>query len=360
MDTETALSLLGLRPGATGEEIRAAYRRMVMAWHPDRYDDGDRSAMEGSMKRLNMACEVLRNYVPKEQAAGQRHRQERYGRDASSSAGRHRRPETAYHERATRERRPRGEWDWQDQEVDELSVPYRNQEALTTRYRPLASSPEKLLLPSLRLAIVVLAIGTLFWGVYATVAMLGSFFSSLGQTAGSAAISASAPANDATEAVAFAPMVPVWTESSLAATTFRNGDPILHATTKKEWKRANRLRTGAWCHYGNDPSKGVLYNRYAVNDPRGLAPEGWHIATEQEWKDLAGFGDLSIFLREQGGFRKSGGGFSHYGKRACFWIAGSRADNNNMALELSDFDFTHEGDIIDNTGEGYSVRCVKD
>ena len=29
-----------------------------------------------------------------------------------------------------------------------------------------------------------------------------------------------------------------------------------------------------------------MYNWYAVNDPRGLAPEGWHIPTDAEWKEL--------------------------------------------------------------------------
>lgn len=31
---------------------------------------------------------------------------------------------------------------------------------------------------------------------------------------------------------------------------------------------------------------GYLYNWFAVNDPRGLCPSGWHISTDDEWKDL--------------------------------------------------------------------------
>ena len=29
---------------------------------------------------------------------------------------------------------------------------------------------------------------------------------------------------------------------------------------------------------------GKLYNWYAINDPRGLTPEGWHIPSDEEWK----------------------------------------------------------------------------
>ncbi len=42
--------------------------------------------------------------------------------------------------------------------------------------------------------------------------------------------------------------------------------------------------------YDNNPANaetyGNLYNWYTVDDPRGLAPEGWHIATDNEIKEL--------------------------------------------------------------------------
>lgn len=50
------------------------------------------------------------------------------------------------------------------------------------------------------------------------------------------------------------------------------------------------MTTGAWCYYNNDPSTnatyGKLYNWYAVNDPRGLAPAGWHVPSDAEWTTL--------------------------------------------------------------------------
>ena len=50
------------------------------------------------------------------------------------------------------------------------------------------------------------------------------------------------------------------------------------------------LTTGAWCYYENQTANGTtygkLYNWYAMNDPRGIAPEGWHIPTEREWMNM--------------------------------------------------------------------------
>ena len=52
----------------------------------------------------------------------------------------------------------------------------------------------------------------------------------------------------------------------------------------------DKLTTGAWCYYENNAANGTkygkLYNWYAVNDARGLAPAGWHIPIDQEWTVL--------------------------------------------------------------------------
>ncbi|RYY08664.1 MAG: hypothetical protein EOO04_39670, partial [Chitinophagaceae bacterium] len=79
----------------------------------------------------------------------------------------------------------------------------------------------------------------------------------------------------------------VWTVKNLDVTTYRNGDPIPQVTDPNAWATA---RTGAWCYYDNDPSNGAiygkLYNWYAVNDARGLAPAGWHVPSDAEWNTL--------------------------------------------------------------------------
>ena len=84
-----------------------------------------------------------------------------------------------------------------------------------------------------------------------------------------------------------------WMTQNLNVSTFRNGDPIPEARTNEEWEKAGKESKPAWCYYDNDPKNdpkyGKLYNWYAVNDPRGLAPSGWHISTDAEWMVLIEF-----------------------------------------------------------------------
>jgi uncharacterized protein (TIGR02145 family) len=87
-----------------------------------------------------------------------------------------------------------------------------------------------------------------------------------------------------------------WMLKNLDLSTYRNGDPIPEITDPIAWINAT---TGAWCYYNNDATNGSvygkLYNWYAVNDPRGLAPAGWHIPDISEWIALAGnFGPPTV------------------------------------------------------------------
>jgi uncharacterized protein (TIGR02145 family) len=81
-----------------------------------------------------------------------------------------------------------------------------------------------------------------------------------------------------------------WMAQNLDVSTFRNGDTIPYVENWSEWKK---LKTSAWCYYenksSNGPIFGKLYNWYAINDSRGLAPEGWHIPTDSEWTELSNF-----------------------------------------------------------------------
>jgi len=83
-----------------------------------------------------------------------------------------------------------------------------------------------------------------------------------------------------------------WTVENATMETYRDGTPIPQVMDATQW--AN-LTTGAWCYYDNDPTKGKLYNWYAVagihdNDPntpnKEFAPEGWHVPTDTEWTTL--------------------------------------------------------------------------
>ncbi len=79
-----------------------------------------------------------------------------------------------------------------------------------------------------------------------------------------------------------------WTTQNLSISSYRNGEVIPQVTDNTEWQN---LTTGAWCWYKNDSATyaatyGRMYNWYAVNDPRGLAPIGWHVPTDAEWNKL--------------------------------------------------------------------------
>ena len=73
----------------------------------------------------------------------------------------------------------------------------------------------------------------------------------------------------------------IWMNKNLDIATFKNGDPIQEAKTPDEWRKAIDNKQPAWCYYENDPKNGKiygkLYNWFAINDSRGLAPEGWRI-----------------------------------------------------------------------------------
>jgi uncharacterized protein (TIGR02145 family) len=84
-----------------------------------------------------------------------------------------------------------------------------------------------------------------------------------------------------------------WMAENLEVVLFRNGDEIPYAETSEEWFAASKKKKPAWCYYNNDPLNknkfGVLYNWYAINDPRGIAPIGYHIPNDEEWNTLVSF-----------------------------------------------------------------------
>ena len=84
-----------------------------------------------------------------------------------------------------------------------------------------------------------------------------------------------------------------WMTKNLDVSTFRNGDTIPEIQDVNEWHKAGEEGRPAWCYYDNDSTYGTtfgkLYNWYAVNDPRGLAPVGYHIPSDQEWTMLTDY-----------------------------------------------------------------------
>jgi len=74
-----------------------------------------------------------------------------------------------------------------------------------------------------------------------------------------------------------------WMTENLKTTKFKNGDPIRGAQYETQWIR----KLPAYCKYDDkETGTGLLYNYYTLIDSNGLAPEGWHIATDNDLKKL--------------------------------------------------------------------------
>ncbi|MDG1331851.1 MAG: fibrobacter succinogenes major paralogous domain-containing protein [Crocinitomicaceae bacterium] len=102
-----------------------------------------------------------------------------------------------------------------------------------------------------------------------------------------------------------------WSISNLSVDTFQNGDPIPEAKTSEEWNVLGKEGKAGFCYYdfdaSNDTISGKLYNWYAVNDQRGIAPEGWRAPTNEDWdgliKKAGGRFKAGIKLKSQNGWQ---------------------------------------------------------
>lgn len=177
----------------------------------------------------------------------------------------------------------------------------------------------------------------------------------------------------------------VWATKNLDVSFFRNGDPIPEAKTDEEWLAAGRKEQPAWCYYNNDPANGEkygkLYNWYAVNDPRGLAPSGYHIPTDEDWTRLTDFlgGESKAGMKMKstefwaeiegkyatnesgfsglpGGCRMSDGSFSGIGKLTYYW---SSTVNVSFASYLH-LSLISAFMVNSYRADGVSVRCLRD
>ena len=79
----------------------------------------------------------------------------------------------------------------------------------------------------------------------------------------------------------------IWMVENLRTSHYRNGDAIQCVAVDSLWEP---LYLGAYCIYNNEPANelvyGKLYNYYALDDKRNIAPKGWRVATCADWDVL--------------------------------------------------------------------------
>jgi uncharacterized protein (TIGR02145 family) len=176
-----------------------------------------------------------------------------------------------------------------------------------------------------------------------------------------------------------------WMSENLRVSRYRNGDPIPEVRDARNWSGSG---SGAWSVYehreGNGKTYGKIYNWHAVNDPRGLAPKGWHVATDREWTELAestgGEEHAGSALKAPGkwrgaataasnasGFdalpagarRDTDGAFVLLGEFARFWTSTGSDKERAYGRAMEYYDGAlRRGEV--KKENGFSVRCVRD
>lgn len=143
-------------------------------------------------------------------------------------------------------------------------------------------------------------------------------------------------------------------EHNLTVTHYRNGDPIRLAQSDEDWVDAGDKKEGAYCI---SPTGGHLYNWYAVNDQRGLAPSGFRIPTEDDFKSVNKSVNKVKSLRIYDGFRSCNGLFDNQGRYAFFWTL-SEFSSGFAWYRCLYYVYSDLGWYYFNKRVGCSVRCI--
>jgi uncharacterized protein (TIGR02145 family) len=187
-----------------------------------------------------------------------------------------------------------------------------------------------------------------------------------------------------------------WMAENLKVTHYQNGDPIPNITNNKDW---SNLTSGAYCSYDNADSNiatyGLIYNWFAVSDTRNIAPIGWHVPSDEDWKQLemylgmsqsdadvvglrgieeggklkeaglthwaspnTGATNESGFTALPGGYRTHGGGFYSLGYVGGWWSS-TEEDSIGAYHRALGYDNTGVAHGPGDKQNGSAIRCVK-
>jgi uncharacterized protein (TIGR02145 family) len=180
-----------------------------------------------------------------------------------------------------------------------------------------------------------------------------------------------------------------WLAANLKVTHYKNGAAIDKVKGSASWEECAENERGAYCDYKNNAANGLIYGRlynfFAVNDPRGLCPEGWHVASDEEWLTMTAFvGGDSIaggILKETGwahwtppntdavnslGFTALPGGFRWFSgyfeemRLGGVWWTSTCGNDTDAYTRYIDYQASDCMKDLNNKRHGASVRCVKD
>jgi uncharacterized protein (TIGR02145 family) len=185
----------------------------------------------------------------------------------------------------------------------------------------------------------------------------------------------------------------VWMTENLDINEFRNGEKIPFANTPIEWEQAGLMGKPVSGYFPSDNIKKIkLYNWYAVADPRGLAPIGFHIPSEIEWDELSNFvasyltsiGEnekkVSSFLRSKYDWHKNKNGNDEFGFNAtptkffksdggisninrlnliAYWWTLNETDKENAKVKFLSSVTDYLLELHSPKKAGFAVRCIK-
>ena len=192
--------------------------------------------------------------------------------------------------------------------------------------------------------------------------------------------------------------VQCWFAENLRAENYRNGDAIPTVLNLDDWIE---LSSGAQTSYSNDENlvqyHGLLYNWFAVMDPRRICPTGWHEPSNVDWVeiethlgldgalvDVEGWrGSVGFQLKNDetsevswngsneagfngtpSGYRQLSGGSSGFvglGSRGEYWTtSNATSDASNKISRSLDTDQEALGLSPNSPNCGFSVRCIRD
>lgn len=176
----------------------------------------------------------------------------------------------------------------------------------------------------------------------------------------------------------------LWEAENLSVVTFRNGDTIAEAKNAAQWEFLGNHLQAAWCYYEfkaeNDIKYGKLYNGFAVSDPRGLAPNGFRIPLDSDWKKLLAFlgEEPGKKLKNKTGWSSEGNGTNESGfsglpggccNEYCvfmdsgeygYWWYNEQETNNVAWYRRLQADDSYFSVLSTYKTFGFSVRCIKE